>query len=172
MSQATRASRLNLEKYGSLLALVVLFILATIIGWPYFIQIENLTNVMRQASYTGIIALGMTFVIISGGIDLSVGAVAAFVASCGVLFMNYILARNGGNETMAIAGGVFVMVLLGGFAGALNGLLITKGKLFLLSLRLGPCPYSDIFRCRWQMQENLLPTVKHSVHLGCPKFFH
>jgi len=65
-------------KYGSLLALVVLFVLATIIGWPYFIQIENITNVMRQASYTGIIALGMSFVIISGGIDLSVGAIGCF----------------------------------------------------------------------------------------------
>ena len=71
------AVKLDLEKYGSLLALGVLFLLATIIGWPYFIQPENLINVMRQSSYTGIIALGMTFVIISGGIDLSVGSVLA-----------------------------------------------------------------------------------------------
>lgn len=163
MSQATRASRLNLEKYGSLLALVVLFILATIIGWPYFIQIENLTNVMRQASYTGIIALGMTFVIISGGIDLSVGAVAAFVASCGVLFMNYILARNGGNETMAIAGGVFVMVLLGGFAGALNGLLITKGKIVPFIVTLGTM---SIFRYLSLQMANAGEFASHSQAFG------
>lgn len=163
MSQATRASRLNLEKYGSLLALVVLFILATIIGWPYFIQIENLTNVMRQASYTGIIALGMTFVIISGGIDLSVGAVAAFVASCGVLFMNYVLAKNGGNETMAIAGGVFVMVLLGGFAGALNGLLITKGKIVPFIVTLGTM---SIFRYLSLQMANAGEFASHSQAFG------
>jgi len=163
MSQATRASRLNLEKYGSLLALVVLFILATIIGWPYFIQIENLTNVMRQASYTGIIALGMTFVIISGGIDLSVGAVAAFVASCGVLFMNYVLAKNGGNETMAIAGGVFVMVLLGGLAGALNGLLITKGKIVPFIVTLGTM---SIFRYLSLQMANAGEFASHSQAFG------
>lgn len=163
MSQATRASRLNLEKYGSLLALVVLFILATIIGWPYFIQIENITNVMRQASYTGIIALGMTFVIISGGIDLSVGAVAAFVASCGVLFMNYVLAKNGGNETMAIAGGVFVMVLLGGLAGALNGLLITKGKIVPFIVTLGTM---SIFRYLSLQMANAGEFASHSQAFG------
>jgi len=163
MSQATRTSKLNLEKYGSLLALVVLFILATIIGWPYFIQIENLTNVMRQASYTGIIALGMSFVIISGGIDLSVGAMASFVASCGVLFMNYLLSKNGGNETMAIAGGVFVMVFLGGFAGALNGLLITKGKIVPFIVTLGTM---SIFRYLSLQMANAGEFASHSQAFG------
>ena len=96
--QAPSLKKIDFEKYGSLLALIGLFIVASIIGWPYFIRPENLINVMRQSSYTGIIALGMTFVIISGGIDLSVGAVGAFVASCGVLFMNYILKITAGNE--------------------------------------------------------------------------
>lgn len=171
MSQTTRASRLNLEKYGSLLALGALFILATIIGWPYFIQVENLTNVMRQASYTGIIALGMTFVIISGGIDLSVGAMAAFVASCGVLFMNYLLSRNGGNETMAIVGGVFVMVLLGGLAGAFNGLLITKGKIVPFIVTLGTM---SIFRYLSLLMANAGEFASHSqafASFGMSKIF-
>lgn len=163
MSQAARTSKLNLEKYGSLLALIVLFVLATIIGWPYFIQIENITNVMRQASYTGIIALGMSFVIISGGIDLSVGAMAAFVASCGVLFMNYLLSKNGGNETMAIAGGVFAMVFLGGVGGALNGLLITKGKIVPFIVTLGTM---SIFRYLSLQMANAGEFASHSQAFG------
>lgn len=134
---ATTAKKIDLEKHGALIALGALFILASVIGWPYFIRPENLVNVMRQSSYTGIIALGMTFVIISGGIDLSVGAVAAFVASCGVLFMNWVLQAAGGNEVLAILGGVSVMIALGFAAGALNGLLITKGKIVPFIVTLG-----------------------------------
>ncbi len=134
---ATTAKKIDLEKYGALIALGALFVLASVIGWPYFIRPENLVNVMRQSSYTGIIALGMTFVIISGGIDLSVGAVAAFVASCGVLFMNWALQATGGNEVLSILGGISVMVALGFASGALNGLLITKGKIVPFIVTLG-----------------------------------
>jgi ribose transport system permease protein len=134
---AVRGAKFNLEKYGSALALGALFILAAVIGWPYFLQIENLVNVMRQSSYTGIIALGMTFVIISGGIDLSVGAIAAFVASCGVLALNYALKTSGGNESMAIMVGIGVMLVLGFLCGALNGFLITKGKIVPFIVTLG-----------------------------------
>jgi ribose transport system permease protein len=137
VSKTEVARKFNLEKYGSLLALGVLFVLAAIIGRPYFLQIENLTNVMRQSSYTGIIALGMTFVIISGGIDLSVGAIAAFVASCGVLFMNLLLRQPNANETLAIVGGISVMLGLGFFCGLLNGLLVTKGKIVPFIVTLG-----------------------------------
>jgi ribose transport system permease protein len=129
--------KIDLEKYGSLIALGALFILASIIGWPYFLQLENLINVMRQASYTGIIALGMTFVIISGGIDLSVGSVAAFSASCGILFMNLLVRVTNGNEGLAILGGVAVMILLGFAGGAINGLLITMGKIVPFIVTLG-----------------------------------
>ncbi len=128
---------IDLEKYGSLIALGVLFVLASIVGWPYFLQIENLVNVMRQASYTGIIALGMTFVIISGGIDLSVGSVAAFSASCGVLFMNLLVRVTSGNELVAIAGGIAVMVLVGFACGALNGILVTVGRIVPFIVTLG-----------------------------------
>jgi ribose transport system permease protein len=138
MKTAVAAKGLDLERYGSLLALGALFIVASVIGWPYFLQIENLVNVMRQSSYTGIIALGMTFVIISGGIDLSVGAMAAFVASCGVLVMNFFLKISGpGNEAGPILAGIGVMILLGVAAGALNGFLVTKGKIVPFIVTLG-----------------------------------
>ncbi len=160
---ATSGSRFSLEKHGSVLALGVLFILAGIIGWPYFLQVENLVNVMRQSSYTGIIALGMTFVIISGGIDLSVGAIAAFVASCGVLFMNYVLVHNGGNESSAILLGIAVMLALGFLCGALNGFLITKGKIVPFIVTLGTM---SIFRYISLQMANAGEFASHSQAYG------
>lgn len=163
MSRAAALPKLDLEKYGSLLALCVLFLLASIVGRPYFLQVENLINVMRQASYTGIIALGMTFVIISGGIDLSVGSVAAFVASCGVLFMNYLVKATGGNEAIAIAGGIAVMIGLGLCCGALNGVLITLGKIVPFIVTLGTM---SIFRYLSLQMANAGEFASHSQLFG------
>jgi len=155
--------KIDLEKYGSLIALGALFILASVIGWPYFLQLENLVNVMRQSSYTGIIALGMTFVIISGGIDLSVGAVAAFSASCGVLFMNLLVRATQGNEILAIAGGIGVMILVGFAAGAINGLLITMGKIVPFIVTLGTM---SIFRYLSLQMANAGEFASHSQQYG------
>ena len=163
MSRTAGSPKLDLERYGSLLALGALFVLATIVGWPYFIRIENLVNVLRQASYTGIIALSMTFVIISGGIDLSVGSVAAFVASCGVLFMNYVVKATGGNEGLAIVGGIAVMIGLGFCCGALNGLLITVGKIVPFIVTLGTM---SIFRYISLQMANAGEFASHSQRFG------
>ena len=74
-----KLKRFNLERYASLMALIVLFVISSFLS-PYFLQFQNILNILRQVSYTGIIALGMCFVIIGGGIDLSVGSVVPFVA--------------------------------------------------------------------------------------------
>jgi ribose transport system permease protein len=157
-----RAPKLDLERYGSLLALGVLFVLAAVIGRPYFLQVENLVNVMRQSSYTGIIALGMTFVIISGGIDLSVGAIAAFVASCGVLVMNHFL-KAGSPEAGPILLGIGTMVLLGVLCGALNGFLVTKGKIVPFIVTLGTM---SIFRYVSLQMANAGEFASHSQAFG------
>lgn len=70
--------KINYEKYGPLFALTILFVISSLAS-PYFLKPRNLMNILRQVSYTGIIGLGMTFVIISGGIDLSVGSMTALV---------------------------------------------------------------------------------------------
>ena len=163
MSAAARTPKLDLEKYGSLIALGALFILAAIIGRPYFLQVENLVNVMRQSSYTGIIALGMTFVIISGGIDLSVGAIAAFVASCGVLVMNYFIKSPGPAELGPILMGIGVMIVLGVACGALNGFLITKGKIVPFIVTLGTM---SIFRYVSLQMANAGEFASHSQAFG------
>src|SRR3982750_3527269 len=61
------------QRHGALLALALVFLFATV-RYPAFATPENLFNVVRQNSMLGLVALGMTLVILSGGIDLSVGS--------------------------------------------------------------------------------------------------
>jgi ribose transport system permease protein len=88
------SSRGNLiERWGPVVTLVVL-VAATAIyqrasgNGSTFLSLENLRNILADWSFIGIIALGMTFVIISGGIDLSVGSLVAFAGGAGIWLMN------------------------------------------------------------------------------------
>lgn len=123
------------DKYASLIALAVLFILSSVLS-PYFLQFQNILNILRQVSYTGIIALGMTFVIISGGIDLSVGSVAAFVGAVGILILNYLLPIVG-SEFVAVVLAIMAALLVAAASGALNGFLITRGRIAPFIVTLG-----------------------------------
>src|SRR4029079_15393235 len=78
------------ERLGPLLALIVLIILTAACekwtrGTTAFLKPENWGNILRQWSFVGIIAIGMTFVIISGGIDLSVGSLVALAGGLALL---------------------------------------------------------------------------------------
>ncbi len=123
--------RLDYERFGSLYALILLFIVSSIAS-PYFLQLQNILNILRQVSYTGIIALGMTFVIISGGIDLSVGSMTALVGGIVILTLNKF-----GGEIGAIIIAIVVGMLLGLVGGAANGLIITVGKVAPFVATLG-----------------------------------
>ncbi|MEP4546136.1 MAG: ABC transporter permease [Saccharospirillum sp.] len=114
---------LDLTILAPLIALVVLLI-ASSLASEYFLNTRNLTNVMRQVSYTGIIAIGVTFVIIGGGIDLSVGSMVALV---GVLLL-YAL-NSVTDPVMAIVVGILVALGSGALFGVFNGLLVTRGKI-------------------------------------------
>lgn len=123
--------RINYEKYGSVITLIVLFI-ASSIASPYFLQFQNILNILRQVSYTGIIALGMTFVIIGGGIDLSVGSMTALIGGIIILTLN----RFGG-DVGAILIAVLFGIFLGLVGGTINGTLVTKGKIAPFIVTLG-----------------------------------
>ncbi|RKX92192.1 MAG: ribose ABC transporter permease, partial [Spirochaetes bacterium] len=126
---------INWQKNASFIALVFLVVLSSFLS-PYFLKPQNLINIMRQVSYTGIIALGMTFVIVTAGIDLSVGSVVAFTGSVVILAMNaYLNVYN--NEVFAIAIGFLVGLGVGGLAGAFNALMITRGKIVPFIATLG-----------------------------------
>ena len=126
--------RAEKERYAALVALVILTVVSSFLS-PYFLQWQNLLNILRQVSYTGIIALGMTFVIVSGGIDLSVGSMAAFVGSLGVLALNAL--AEGSGQGVAVAAAVLVATVTGLLCGLANGLLITKGRIAPFIVTLG-----------------------------------
>lgn len=108
-----------LSKLGPLLALIVLIIFVSILS-PSFLSLTNLMNLMRQVSINALIAFGMTFVIITGGIDLSVGSTLALSSA---IMAGMIV--NGIDPLIAMT----VSLIAGFILGAVNGLLITKGKL-------------------------------------------
>ncbi|MBF6626360.1 ribose ABC transporter permease [Aerococcaceae bacterium zg-BR9] len=108
-----------LSQFGSVIALLILVLVITILN-PNFISINNLLNLFRQVSINGLIAFGMTFVIMTGGIDLSVGSILALTSA----FTASLLVQNT-NELIAI----FIGLIAGVFMGCINGLLVSKGKL-------------------------------------------
>jgi ribose transport system permease protein len=92
-TQPRFTSRSILERLGPLLALVVLIVLTAVCekymrGTSAFLTTQNWANILRQWSFVGVIAIGMTFVIISGGIDLSVGSLVALAGGLGIWLMN------------------------------------------------------------------------------------
>lgn len=127
--------KFHYQKYASLIALALLFTVSSVLS-PYFLQVQNILNILRQISYTGMIALGQTFVIISGGIDLSVGSLTAFNASVGILFLNYLM-KIFNNEFIAMAGGIIAALVMGFLSGSLNGILITRGRIAPFIVTLG-----------------------------------
>ena len=111
-------SKFNMEfarKYGILIVLVVMWILLMIVS-PTFRTTKNAVNFLRQVSVNGIIAIGMTFVIMTGGIDLTVGSL---VAAAGVV-SGSILVANPSNVLLAVAAGIVVCALF----GAMNGFFV------------------------------------------------
>ena len=108
-----------LGEYGAFIALALLVIVLSIVE-PSFRAPSNLMNLLRQASFNGLIAFGMTLVILSDGIDLSVGSVFALSAIiCAELLVFGIPA--------VLA--VLIALVAGTALGAISGLLVTKGRL-------------------------------------------
>lgn len=108
-----------LIKYKSLLGLVLLIAVVSILN-PAFLSAKNIMNILRQTSVNAVIAAGMTFVILTGGIDLSVGSILGISgAVCASLLV------SGQNVVVAVISALVV----GAIVGFLNGFIISKGKL-------------------------------------------
>ncbi len=127
--------RFDYPKYSSFIALVVLFIISAALS-PYFTRPGNLVNILNQVSYTGMIALGMTFVIITGGIDLSVGSLVAFNSTVGLLLLNVMMGGTR-NQPLALVVGIGAALAIGLLSGLLNGFLVTRGALAPFIVTLG-----------------------------------
>lgn len=107
------------RQLGTLIGLIMLCVVLSVLS-PYFLNVSNLLNVAQQTAINAIIAVGMTFVIITAGIDLSVGSILAF---SGVVMASVL--KTGLPFPLGILAGLAV----GTLCGMTNGLLITIGKL-------------------------------------------
>lgn len=116
-----------LQKYGVLVAFVALCVFNAIWQPDLFLKPENLRNLLNQNAAVGMVAVGMTLVIICGAIDLSVGSVMAIAAALGVRSLNDTILR-GQPEIVAVLIACGFCVLVGMLAGAINGLIITMGR--------------------------------------------
>ncbi|WP_417271772.1 ABC transporter permease [Celeribacter halophilus] len=119
----TRAKLPSMSVLGPVLALVVLIAIGAMMN-PNFLSPANITNVLARSAFIGIIAVGMTFVITAGGLDLSVGSMAAFIAGLMILTMNAALPSLGVGVPIILLG-MAVALVAGVIAGLLNGFLIT-----------------------------------------------
>ncbi len=117
-----------MSNYGVLIAFFLLFGISAYFQGEYFLKPDNLRNIVNQNVPVGIMAVGMTFVIITGGIDLAGGSLIALVGALGLTFMNKQIS-GGGSEGMAAILGSALIVVLGGLAGAVQGTLIAFGRI-------------------------------------------
>jgi ribose transport system permease protein len=116
-----------LRDAGILLGLVMIFVIFSILS-PYFLTQQNLINVLQQSSINGCIAVGMTLVIISGGIDLSVGSTAAFsaVVSASLMVVG-----------VPVPLAILAACAVGMFAGFVNGVMVAYAGLQPFIVTLG-----------------------------------
>jgi len=115
------------REFGILMVLLLVSAIVSIYA-PAFLQTSNLINVVRQTVEIGIMAVGMTLIITSGEIDLSVGSILGASAIIGAL-----LVRGGTDPTLAF----FATLSVGAMAGLVNGLLVTKARIPSFIVTLG-----------------------------------
>ena len=107
------------------IALALLLVLGYFAN-PNFMTSANLLNVVTRSSFIAVIALGATYVITSGGLDLSVGAMLAFVASLMILFLN---SGTVADPALALVSGMALAIAIGAVCGLANGLITTVGRI-------------------------------------------
>lgn len=115
------------EGMNAIIGLIAIFIVMTFLS-PHFLTVGNIQNILIQSAVTALLASGITVVIISGGIDLSVGTVMTF-ASClfGVFFLNF---------GIGIGLSIILALISGASLGLINGLIISKSDVppFIVTL--------------------------------------
>ena len=129
----------HLHKYGIIIAFFVLCLVVTVIGevqvakgaWSsnYFLSNENMLIVLRQISINGILAIGMTFVIITAGVDLSVGSVLAL---SGIVAARFATTNTGlaiGDTAHAVLMPLIIALGIGIVCGLLNGTILARYRL-------------------------------------------
>jgi ribose transport system permease protein len=133
-----------LQRLLPFLSLIILFV-ALAIASPHFLTSTNLSSVVRQTAVINIMALGMTMIIITGGIDLSVGAILAMGGLLGTMAME---------KGLSIPAGILIGILTGLACGFTNGIMITSLRIEPFIVTLGTL---GIFRGTTLIISNGLP---------------
>lgn len=116
-----------IRSYGIVIAFVLVCVILAILS-PVFLSLTNVLNVIRQSSIYGIMAVGMTFVILTAGIDLSVGSILAIAGAVAAGTL-----KAGGGLLPAVV----LALLIGTGCGLVNGVIITLGRITPFVVTLG-----------------------------------
>ncbi len=133
-TEVAAAPRSSLVRSGAMqtllafAALIVLFVGFSLAS-PNFFQFDNVVGILLATAVNGVLALGVTFVVITSGIDLSIGTVMTLSAVMSGVFIT--------NWHLPVAVGILAGVLTGGLAGLVNGLIIAKMKIAPFIATLG-----------------------------------
>lgn len=157
MMSSLKANALSafLIKYGILIAFLVICILLSV-ATPYFFTSQNILIVLRQVSINGILAIGVTFVIITGGIDLSLGSVLALTGVVAAGFAH--------PDTYPLMVPIGLALMTGLIIGAANGFIITLGKVAPFIVTLGMMTIARGLALVWsggRPVTNLSPTFNY-----------
>ncbi len=129
----TPRREIDLRAVAPFVALAALLVFGALVN-PNFLGIDNLTNVVTRSAFIAVIAVGATFVISAGGLDLSVGSMAAFVAGTMILFLNA-APVEGAVPMIALA--MLMALGVGALCGLANGLITTVGRIEPFIVTLG-----------------------------------
>ncbi|WP_411966496.1 ABC transporter permease [Mesorhizobium sp. ESP-6-4] len=125
----------RLSALGPILALLALIFVGSFLS-DSFLSAGNLSNLLTRSAIVGIIAIGATYVITAGGLDLSVGSMSALIAGLVIMGMNA-AGSSLGDSWLVVLIGVVVALALGVVAGTLNGVLVVKGGIDAFIVTLG-----------------------------------
>lgn len=117
-----RLKSIDVRKYSIFIAFIIIVVMLSIVN-DHFLTVSNFINILRQISFSGLMAMGMTFVIITGGIDLSVGSVAAL---CGIIAAMF---SREGNHPWPLLLAVGFSLCAAALCGLISGVMITKGRM-------------------------------------------
>jgi putative xylitol transport system permease protein len=116
-------------RYGIIIAFIALCAVLSAVS-PYFLSVNNLINVLRQTSINGILAIGMTFVILTRGIDLSVGSIMACAAMVAASFVS-------GADASSLWVAVLAALATGLVLGSINGVFVARFAIPPIVMTLG-----------------------------------
>lgn len=144
--RSTIAGRLGLfDHWGLTMATIALFVILSFVA-PYFLTTQNLLNVLQQSAFVGVVALAMTFVIVAGEIDISVGSAMAFSSA----LFGVLVSQHGWSLPVAAV----AILVVGGIVGFLSGLIRVAFEVPSFIVTLG---FFSILRGLAQMLTDAVP---------------